>query len=69
MSKKRKKFVFEVEENESIDDCMKRIKEAGCTPVRRIEKPIFLEVKDNGNITYKPVGRKIIFETVKAEEK
>ena len=53
---------FEVQENESIGDCMDRMKKLGYSPIRRIEKPIFQEVINGGQTTYEPVGRKIIFE-------
>ncbi|MCQ6280541.1 NETI motif-containing protein [Bacillus sp. EB600] len=53
---------FEVQENESIGDCMDRMKKLGFSPIRRIEKPIFQEVINGSQTTYEPVGRKIIFE-------
>ncbi|EKU46858.1 NETI motif-containing protein [Staphylococcus massiliensis] len=37
---------FEVQENESIQDCLKRMREAGYMPVKRFEKPVFKENKD-----------------------
>lgn len=58
----KKKMQFEVQENESIDQCLNRIKQAGYTPVRRIEKPIFQEIKRGGETIYEPVGRQILFE-------
>lgn len=58
---------FEVEENESIEMCLQRIKEAGYTPIRRMEKPIFKEVIQNGKANYEPVGRKIVFDTKKTQ--
>lgn len=64
MSKKRE---FEVHENETIDDCLNRIKEEGYFPVRRIEKPIFQEVNDGSSVTYEPAGRHIVFEAKKME--
>ncbi|MBN6889995.1 NETI motif-containing protein [Cytobacillus horneckiae] len=55
-------MLFEVQENESIDQCLGRIKEAGYFPVRRTEKPYFKEVTKNGKVEYEPAGRQIVFE-------
>lgn len=63
MSKKR----FEVNENETIEECLNRMKEAGYVPIKRIEKPIFQEIKDGAESTYEPVSRHIIFEAKKLE--
>ncbi|WP_066074814.1 NETI motif-containing protein [Neobacillus soli] len=60
MSKRK----FEVQENESIDDCLNRMKQLGYTPVRRTEKPIFQEVIKGNETIYEPVGREIVFEAV-----
>ncbi|MEO2077251.1 MAG: NETI motif-containing protein [Bacillus sp. (in: firmicutes)] len=60
MSKKKQKF--EVQENESIEDCLNRMKQQGYVPVRRTEKPIFQEVKKGNETIYEPVGRQIVFE-------
>ncbi|MGG3889343.1 NETI motif-containing protein [Metabacillus fastidiosus] len=62
MIKKPKKQKFFVEENETINDCLKRIEEEGYIPVRRIEEPVFKEVVENGKIEVVPYGRKIVFE-------
>jgi len=59
---KPKKQRYEVNENESIDECLDRMKKDGYFPVRRVEKPIFQEVKKGGETEYVPVARKIIFE-------
>lgn len=56
---------FEVEEYETINDCLERMKKEGYVPVRRTEKPIFKEVKQNGESVYEPVGRQIIFDAKK----
>lgn len=64
MSKKKQ---FEVQVNESISDCLNRIKSEGYEPVRRIEKPIFQEVKEGTGVTYEPAGRYIVFEAKKVE--
>ncbi|WP_251518426.1 MULTISPECIES: NETI motif-containing protein [Staphylococcus] len=45
--KKQQKFI--VEEQESIQDCLKRMREAGYMPVKRFEKPVYKENK-NGEI-------------------
>ncbi|MEH7299194.1 NETI motif-containing protein [Neobacillus drentensis] len=64
MSKKQK---FEVQENESIEDCLNRMKQQGYVPVRRTEKPIFREVKKGNETIYEPVGREIVFEAQLSE--
>ncbi|WP_019243718.1 MULTISPECIES: NETI motif-containing protein [Bacillus] len=58
---------FEVEEYETIDACLDRMKLEGYMPIKRIEKPIFKEVIENGKTNYEPSGRKIIFEAMKIE--
>lgn len=65
MNEAKKKLSFEVQETETIDQCLDRIQKAGYVPVRRIEKPIFQEKKDGSTVTYEPVGRQIIFEAKK----
>lgn len=62
MSKTKNKMVFEVQENETIDQCLDRIQKAGYIPVRRTEKPIFKEVKTGGKVDYELAGRQIVFE-------
>ncbi|WP_163145175.1 NETI motif-containing protein [Bacillus sp. 22-7] len=62
MSKGKNKMSFEVQGNETIDQCLERIKKAGYIPVRRTEKPIFKEVKTGGKVDYEPAGRQIVFE-------
>lgn len=61
------KKVFHVEENETIDQCLDRIKAAGYQPIRRTEEPIFQEVTKDGKKTYEPIGKKIIFDTKAVE--
>lgn len=68
VSKGKKKMVFELQENETIDQCLDRIKQAGYTPIRRMEKPIFKEIKKGNTIDYEPIGRQIIFEAILIEE-
>ncbi|EKN71587.1 hypothetical protein BABA_01095 [Neobacillus bataviensis LMG 21833] len=63
----KKKLQFEVQENESIEDCLNRMKQEGYVPVRRTEKPIFQEVKRGGETIYEPIGRKIVFEATIVE--
>jgi hypothetical protein len=58
----KKKMQFEVQENETIEQCLNRMKQQGYSPVRRIEKPIFQEVKNANQTIYEPVGRQIVFE-------
>ncbi|MGD6805098.1 NETI motif-containing protein [Rossellomorea aquimaris] len=60
MSKNKK--MFEVEENESIAQCLDRMKQEGYSPVRRMEKPVFNEEKKNGKVEYVPARQQIIFE-------
>ncbi|PAE23603.1 NETI motif-containing protein [Bacillus sp. 7894-2] len=67
MSKGKNKMSFEVQENETIDQCLERIKKAGYIPVRRTEKPIFKEVKTGGKVDYEPAGRQIVFEAKRVE--
>ncbi|MFC0523687.1 NETI motif-containing protein [Pontibacillus salicampi] len=65
MGKKKKRF--EVEEGVSIDEVLVQMKEEGYRPVRRVEEPIFQEMKENGEKKMEPVARKIIFDAVKSE--
>ncbi|MEW9051644.1 MAG: NETI motif-containing protein [Neobacillus sp.] len=58
----KKKLQFEVQENETIDDCLERMKKQGYVPIRRTEKPIFQEVIKGTETFYEPVGRQIVFE-------
>jgi hypothetical protein len=58
----KKKMQFEVQENETIEQCLQRMKQQGYSPVKRIEKPIFHEVKNGDETYYEPIGRQIVFE-------
>lgn len=58
----KKKVTFEVQENETIEQCLDRMNKQGYTPIRRMEKPVFQEIMDGNKKTYKPVGQQIIFE-------
>jgi hypothetical protein len=62
-----KKVTYEVMENETINDCLNRIQKDGYLPIRRIEKPIFHEVNEGGQLKYEPAGRQIIFEAKKVD--
>jgi NETI protein len=64
----KKKLLFEVQENETISDCLDRMKDAGYMPVRRMEKPVFEEQKDGGKTEVVPVRQTIVFEGKKTEE-
>ncbi|MBM7632144.1 NETI motif-containing protein [Geomicrobium sediminis] len=59
-----RKKTFEVEEHETISDCLARIDGEGYRPVRRMEKPIFTE-DSNKNVTVKE--QRIVFEAVLKE--
>jgi len=52
---------FEVQENETIPECIERMKKEGFQPVRRIEKPIFKEAIQENKKDYIPISQKIIF--------
>ena len=58
----KKKMQFEVQENETIEQCLERMKQHGYSPIKRMEKPIFQEVKNGGETNYEPIGRQIVFE-------
>ncbi len=60
----KKTVWFEVGEEESIDDCLKRMAEDGYTVAGRKEEPLFTEV--NGQ--YVPVRQLIKFKGVQAQE-
>ncbi|MDR7002842.1 NETI motif-containing protein [Neobacillus niacini] len=60
--KSQKKMQFEVQENETIDACLTRMKQQGYVPIRRLEKPIFQEIKKGNETIYEPIGRQIVFE-------
>jgi hypothetical protein len=66
LAKKRKER-FEVQESESIEDCLERMKAAGYQPIRRMEKPIFKEETMNSKKKYVPVRQQIIFEGILIE--
>ncbi len=59
---KPKKKKFEVLENESISDCLDRMKKEGYMPVRRMEEPVFQEKTQNGKKDVEYLRQKVIFE-------
>jgi hypothetical protein len=56
------KMIFTVQEDETIAECLERMKNQGYIPVRRTEKPIFQEIIKGKEVSYEPVGREIVFE-------
>jgi NETI protein len=62
-----KKLTYEVQDHETISQCLERIQKEGYTPIRRTEKPIFQEKMDHDQVLYEPAGRQIIFEVRKME--
>ncbi|OZI11014.1 hypothetical protein CEW92_14100 [Bacillaceae bacterium SAS-127] len=61
MSKKKK---FYVEQNETIDQCLERMKKEGYVPVRRMEQPVFKEEVVDGQKKHTPIGQEIVFEGI-----
>ena len=59
---------FDVEENESIDDCLKRMADLGYSPIRRMEEPVFQEVKEGSSVKREPIKQKIRFQGIKNEQ-
>lgn len=49
----KKQQKFKVEENETIQDCLQRMRDAGYTPVKRFEKPLYKENEDGTFEVYK----------------
>ena len=60
----KKQVWYEVEENETIEQCLERMKKEGYMPVGRREEPIFEEV--NGEPLY--LRQKIQFKGLLIEE-
>lgn len=54
----KKQQKFKVEENETIQDCLQRMRDAGYTPVKRFEKPLY---KENKNGTFEVYKQEIEF--------
>lgn len=63
-----KKKTFEVGPNETIADCLERMAEEGYQPVRRMEKPIFKEVKKGKKTEQVYHEQRIVFEGRLAEK-
>ncbi|MFN7251343.1 MAG: NETI motif-containing protein [Anaerobacillus sp.] len=62
MEKKQKKKKFFVEEGETISQCLDRMALEGYTPIRRMEEPVFHEVKTNGKLETVVKEQKVVFE-------
>lgn len=56
------KKTFEVKDGETIAACLDRIQQEGFVPVRRIEKPVFIETMINGKKENTVLKQQIIFE-------
>lgn len=67
MKKDNQKKIYEVQDHETISQCLERIHKEGYKPIRRIEKPIFQEKMDHDQVLYEPAGRQIVFEVRKME--
>ncbi|MFF3103307.1 NETI motif-containing protein [Viridibacillus arvi] len=52
----KKQVWFEVEENETIDACLQRMKEAGYMPISRKEEPLF-EMKEGNPVPIRQIIR------------
>ncbi|MFC7372514.1 NETI motif-containing protein [Fictibacillus iocasae] len=62
MEKKPTKKKFQVEQGETISQCLDRMAAEGYMPVRRMEEPVFHEVKQNGKIEVEVKEQRIVFE-------
>lgn len=62
MDKKPSKKKFVVEASETLSDCLDRMAKEGYTPVRRMEEPVFHEVKRNGRMEPEVKEQRIVFE-------
>lgn len=62
MDKKPKKKKFWVEQGETISQCLDRMASEGYIPTRRMEEPVFYEVKRNGKLETEVKEQKIVFE-------
>ncbi|MDO5376405.1 NETI motif-containing protein [Staphylococcus rostri] len=56
---------FRVEADETIQDCLARMREAGYMPVKRYEKPVFKENKDG---SVEVLRQEIVFTGKKLEQ-
>lgn len=66
--KKNKKEKYQVQENETIEQCLIRIDKDGYKPIRRTEEPIFKETTQNGKTTLEVEKQQIIFQAVPKDE-
>jgi len=62
MIDKPQKKKFEVQDNETISDCLDRMAMEGYQPIRRMEEPVFIEIRENNKIIQQVHRQKIIFE-------
>lgn len=62
MEKNANKKKFFVEEGESISECLDRMAKEGYTPIRRMEEPIFQEIKKDGKVEKEVFKQNIMFE-------
>ncbi|MEM5686659.1 NETI motif-containing protein [Bacillus cereus] len=62
MTKQPNKRNLKYSKTETITDCLARMEQEGYAPSRRMEEPIFHEVKKDGKTVVEPCGRKIVFE-------
>lgn len=66
----KKKLRFELQDHETVDELLNRMKKEGYVPVGKYEKPIFKEIKhSDGTVQYEPVKKQIIFEGKLIDEK
>jgi len=65
---KQKKQKFEVQDNETIEQCLNRIDQEGYKPIRRTEEPIFQETTQNGTTKLEVQKQQIIFEAIPKTE-
>ncbi|WP_416148730.1 NETI motif-containing protein [Salipaludibacillus sp. HK11] len=68
MAAKKKKMRFDVEENESVEQCLLRMEKQGYMPVRRMEEPVLKEVKGGGKNDVEVAYQRIVFEGKLIEE-
>lgn len=62
MAKPTKKKKFKVEKNETVQDCLDRMRGEGYTPVRRHEVPVFKEEGGKPVVSHQEIqfeGRKM----------
>lgn len=62
MDKKPSKKKFVVGAGETLSDCLDRMAKEGYTPVRRMEEPVFHEVKRNGRMEPEVKEQRIVFD-------